>query len=114
MGGYLPFGEVSSDHRMLWIYIDFSDAFSYQMPPLEPPYAWRLKTENPACVKKFLTYYDTFIRDHGLHVTSFELQEEMLRQPMTPAMQRCYDNLRVLCIKGLQKVESKCRKLKMD
>ena len=79
MGGYLPFGEVPSYHRILWIYIDFSNAFGYQIPPLEPPSARRLKTEDLARVKQPPAYYETFIRNYGLHLTSFELQEEMLR-----------------------------------
>ena len=89
-GGYLPFSEFPSDHRLIWIEVPFSTAFGYEMPPLSSPAARRLKLQDPACVQKFIAAYETFIRSHSLHLQAYEIQESIVNGVLTPGHRNKY------------------------
>ena len=112
-GGYFPFGAFPSDHRFLWVKIDFTSCFGYNMSPLISPAARRHKDDNPDCVRKFNAAYEEYIRKHNLHLTAFELQEELMQSTPTPSIIRRYNALRQERIKAILYADKKCRKLKM-
>jgi hypothetical protein len=53
-GGYLPFGDACpSDHRMLWIEIQYSIAFGQRSPEIAKLRPKSLKTSDPRLVNKY-------------------------------------------------------------
>ena len=46
-GGYLRFGIISSDHRLLWLKIEFDSGFGATMDPLVPHTKRNLNFQKP-------------------------------------------------------------------
>ena len=82
-GGYLPFGIIPSDNRLLWLKIGFDSAFGAKMDTLLPHTARRLKFQKTDTVKCFIELYKNFIRDNVQHSDIFSLQESLLHEPFT-------------------------------
>ena len=70
-GGYLPFGEAISDHRGIWITIQFEQVLGYNMAKPIRPQAQRLKTTIPNVLSKFQQTYMDFIREEQLDTQIF-------------------------------------------
>jgi hypothetical protein len=65
-GGYLPFGDACpSDHRMIWIEIQFSIALGQRPPDIVKIRPQRLKTSNPRLVAKYNTRVKKTMRESG-------------------------------------------------
>jgi hypothetical protein len=78
-GGYLPFGDACpSDHRMLWIEIQYSVAFGQRSPRLAKIKSKRLKTSDPRLVKKYNLKVKKAMRDTGFrkHYETLKVQTD--------------------------------------
>lgn len=111
--GYLPFGEFPSDHRGLWLKVDFSSAFGAKMDPFIPPAVRRLNCDNPTWVKKFQNSYESYITQHKLHLDLYALHDELTVHPFTPERQSRYESLVQKSRRGIFHAEQHCRSLKM-
>ena len=112
-GGYLPFGDAPSDHRAVWITLDFESILGYDTYRPIRPQARRLKLNNPKVVKNFQQSYFEYIRATNLDKMAFDLMEQLMYQPMTRRMQQRYEYLYRKRLEGLRKADRGCRKLKM-
>jgi hypothetical protein len=75
-GGYLAFGDACpSDHRMLWIEIQYSIAFGQKSPEIAKITPKRLKTSDPRLVKKYNLRVKKAMRDNG-----FRKRYELLKK----------------------------------
>ena len=68
-GGYFPFKEVPTDHRFLWVKIEFEQCFGCNMPPLASIDSRRLKTDDPQCVKRFNANVSNVSMRHTNHTS---------------------------------------------
>ena len=65
-GGYLPFGDACpSDHRMIWIEIQYSIAFGQRSPEIAKLQPKRLKTNDPRLVKAYNIRVKKAMRETG-------------------------------------------------
>ena len=112
--GYANFDEgISSDHRCLWLDLDFNATFGNRYP-LQLPRARRLQLANPAVVKKYLNSWKAFIKQHHLSQRAFDLEHSCLKAgTMTPTQQAEYEAIDKLRMEGIRHAESRCRKLCM-
>jgi hypothetical protein len=75
-GGYAPFGDACpSDHRMLWIEIQYSIAFGQRSPDIAKIQPKCLKTSDPRLVKTYNLRVRKMMRDTG-----FRKRYELLRK----------------------------------
>jgi len=111
--GYFSFDEFpSSDHRVLWLDFDNTELFGNRIPNIITPAARRLKLEDPAVVERFVSHYTAYLKKTKLpdqlkalrsnipHLTIDEIEKE-------------YDRLDRIRVKGILQAEKLCRKLKM-
>jgi hypothetical protein len=78
-GGYLPFGDACpSDHRMIWIEIQYSIAFGQRSPELAKIRTKRLKTSDPRMVTKYTIRVKKAMRYTGFRkkIDTFKAQTE--------------------------------------
>ena len=52
-GGHLPFGEVCSDHRALWVKVKISNAFGHTLHKTPLFISRRVKCNNPRFLERF-------------------------------------------------------------
>ena len=110
--GFLPFGELPSDHRTLWIDFSFDNFFGYKMPKLVVPRARRLKTDDPRVTKKWIDLYKNYIKDNDLHRRMFKIESTMML-PLPTHLANEYDNILNQRKQGIEYADKRCRKLRM-
>ena len=62
-----------------------------------------LKLQDPTYVKKFNAYYEELICNHSLHLQYYDIQDHLTLGPLSPYMQRQYDNLHKLQLQCILK-----------
>ena len=110
--GYLPFGNFPSDHRAIWIDVTCQSAFGSTVGEAVRPHARRLKSDDPKIRRRFNKEYETFITEHRLEERLYSLQERITLTP-SPTETKELDDIFTLRRQGLERAESKCRKLRM-
>ena len=91
-GGYLPFGDACpSDHRMLWIEIQYSIAFGQRSPEISKIQPKRLKTSDPRLVKKYNIRVKKAMRDTGFRKRYEALKAQNDRGEWNDEMIEQYD-----------------------
>jgi hypothetical protein len=79
-GGYLPFGDACpSDHRMIWMEIQYSIAFGQRSPEIAKIQPKRLKTSDPRIIKKYNLRVKKVMRDTGFRKRYEALKEQTER-----------------------------------
>ena len=111
-GGYLPFGDFPSDHRALWIDIQYENAFGYRMSDITNPVARRLKSHLPRVRNKFNHDYTTFIRKHHLEERLYSLQNR-LTIPILAADAIEYETILNIRTTAIAHADKRCRKVFM-
>jgi hypothetical protein len=111
-GGYMPFGAFPSDHRGLWIDINYDNAFGYNMPKTITPSARRLKSDDPRIRNKWITSYTEFIKQHKLHTKQFEIEHKILHH-QNEGTYNDSEKIRRLRLQGIKYADKRCRKLTM-
>ena len=111
-GGYLAFGDLPSDHRTLWIDIDYENAFGYTMPPTTNPVARRLKSNIPKIRKKFIHDYKCFIKKHRLESRLYTLQSK-LTIPIKPEDAAEYETILNIRTNAISYADKRCRRIFM-
>jgi hypothetical protein len=113
-GGYLAFGDACpSDHRMLWIEIQYSIAFGQRSPEIAKIKPKRLKTSDPRLVKKYNIRVKKAMRDTGFRKRYSSLQAQHERGEWNDEMIEQYDALDEEDRAIRDTVESGIRKLTM-
>ena len=51
--GYLPYGNIDSDHRALWMDVAYETVYGFKIPPMTANRIRRLNTKNPKMVEKY-------------------------------------------------------------
>lgn len=111
--GYLPFGEIPSDHRALWLDISYDNAFGFNPPKVTTSAARALKTNNPSVRKKWIAAYEEYLRKQKAHQKIFTLEQKILDQgnTMTEEDKRSYNQIIKLRYTGIQYADKNCRKI---
>ena len=109
-GGYLPFGDMPSDHRTLWIDISYENAFGYKMPSIINPVARRLKSNIPTIRKKFNNDYKLFLRRHHLEERLYSLQSR-LTIPIHPDDAKEYESILSVRSDAIKYADKRCRRV---
>jgi hypothetical protein len=79
-GGYLPFGDACpSDHRMIWVEIQYSIAFGQRSPEIAKIQPKRLKTCDPRIIKKYNLRVKKVMRETGFRKRYEALKEQTER-----------------------------------
>jgi hypothetical protein len=113
-GGYLPFGDACpSDHRMIWIEIQYSVLFGHKSPELAKIQPKRLKTSDPRLVKRFHKRVKKATREQGLRKRFQAYKEEVDHSPWSELLVNQYDALNHEDFAIRATVESHIRKLHM-
>ena len=111
--GYLPFDYFPSDHRGLWIDVNYTKVFGFLTEKSVRPNARRLKTNDANVVRKWQQVYSDFLEEHGLMRRQFELESSIQGRTMTSSQIQEYNTIVTLRTAGMDRAEKKCRKLKM-
>jgi hypothetical protein len=113
-GGYLPFGDACpSDHRMIWVEIQYSIAFGQRSPDIAKIKPKRLKTSDPRMVDKFNSRVKKEMRDtkFSQRYKAFRAQTE--NDAWSDDMIGKYDAIDDESQAIKDKIQSKIRKLNM-
>ena len=109
--GFMAFGRMDSDHRLLWIDIPRILLFGYNPPNLLSPHARKLKLSDPRVVEKYCTYLHSSMRDHDL----FQRMDDLHRRTVYPLPAHLvleYEELDNLVGRLMTEAENQCRKIK--
>ena len=109
-GGYLPFGEMPSDHRTLWLDISYENAFGYTMPPILNPISRRLKSNIPSSRNRFNQDYKSFIQRHHLEARLYSLQEK-ITLPILPLDAAEYEKILKIRSSAISYADKRCRRV---
>ena len=110
-GGYLPYGYIHSDHRMLWIDLTTSSALGFKLPILISPKARRLQVTDPKVLKRWKAAYTNYVREHNLHLKVFQLESEA-SQPLIPSQLNQLNSIMTERSLAIKYADKHCRKLK--
>lgn len=110
-GGYLPYGYIHSDHRMLWIDLDVSSALGFKLPSLITPKARRLQVKDPRVLKRWKEAYTKYVTEHNLHIKVFQLEAEA-SQPLTPVQLNQLNAIMAERSLAIKFADKHCQKLK--
>ncbi len=93
-GGYLPFGDACpSDHRMIWIEIQYSIAFGQSSPEIAKIKPKRLKTSDPRLVKKHNIQVKRAMRDTGFRKRYETFKARTEQEEMSDELIEQYNDL---------------------
>ena len=116
MAGYLDYGEFhsgKSDHRAIWVDIDWSSSLGYETPPSNYSPPERINTKDPRVIAK----YNKFVKQelHRRKITHHMHNLHMVasHRPLTSQEQTFYHRLNNITIDIRQRARKKCRKLLM-
>ena len=109
--GYLPFGWIHSDHRMLWLDITEASVLGFNLPPILSANGRRLQCSDPRIYKRWIQLYKKYVLDHKLHLKAYELEDQTIH-PLTREMQQKLDSLLEHRRRGMEHADKYCRKLK--
>ena len=111
--GYLPFDYFPSDHRGLWIDINYTKKVGFLTDKSVRPNARRLKTNDVQVVRKWQQIYSDYLEEHGLIRRQFKLESSIQGRTLIPSQIKEYNTVVRLRTDGMRRAENKCRKLKM-
>ena len=111
-GGYLPYGYIHSDHRMIWVDVVVSSVLGFKLPELISPKARRLQVNDPRVLKRWREAYTKYIKDHNLHAKVFCLETEM-SQPLSEEQFQCLNAIMKERATAIKYADNKCRKLRV-
>ena len=109
--GYLPFNRLVSDHRALWIDIEYTSFLGYKPPPLLGPAARRLKLEDPAVVSKYLTTLHSILLEKGVFTIANRL-DAITTHPLPEWVIELHESLDKILMEAMATAERQCRNLK--
>ena len=89
--GYLPFGFSPSDHRGLWIDINYQKVFGFITDMPVRPNARRLKTNDPHVVTKWQQVYSSYLIKHRLPQRQYALEASIQNRPLTSTQMAKYN-----------------------
>ena len=110
-GGYLPTHIFDSDHKPIWVDIQFRSIFGSTLIHQIPYQRRRLKNEDPRTVAKFNTRYNSLLLHHKLPQALANLQSSATI-PLQPEHQQEYERIDRLRVRSLLLAEKNCRKLR--
>ena len=110
---YLPFGYFPSDHRWLWMDINYQKVFGFLTEKSVRLNARRLKTSDPRVVSKWQQVYSSYLEEHKLPQWQFKLEASIRGTTLTNIQMEEYNRIIALRTTGIQRAKRKCRKLKM-
>ena len=111
-GGFLEFKSFSTDHRLLWCDISFTNLFGSPRITLIPHSRRRLKCDDPRVVHKFCTTYLTLLQDSGLLHAATNLANS-INGRLSPKQEQEFERIDQLRIRYMLQAEKKCRKFKV-
>lgn len=111
--GYRGIGwGMGGDHRLLWLDVNYVQAFGSVLPNVVRPPARRLKLCNPRVVKRYLVALKAFLIQHNVHRRVFDL-ERCAQFPPTELSIQELEHLDKLQTKTILYADRRCRGLKM-
>jgi len=111
--GYLPFCFFPSDHRGLWIDINYHKTFGFITNTAVQPNARRLKTNDPHVVSKWQQVYCSYLQKHNLPQRQYKLEASVQASTVTTTQMEEYNKIIAQRTEGMKLAERKCRRLKM-
>lgn len=112
--GFTSYHETGwSDHRALWIDINYHDLFLHAPDNLIYQQPKRLTADIPSRVKKYLNLVHKSFSQHQVIKRSQELHDSMIAEQWTNEKEKEFNTLHALKIKLRKEAEKKVRKLKM-
>ena len=109
-GGYLPYGYIRSDHRVLWVDLVEASVLGFNLPKVISPKARKLQYSDPKTVERWKQLYTKYILEHKLHQKAFQL-EEALQLNMNEGFIAQYNSLMKERNAAIQFADNKCRKI---
>jgi hypothetical protein len=112
-GGYLAYGDgTPSDHRILWVDIDYS-VLGYDNPISSPKNIRRLHTRDPRLVEKYNLRVEKALRSTGLLDRLQKIKQEALELGWSDELQEEYNRISTLNTQLRKNIERSIRKLRM-
>ena len=113
-GGYLPFGDAcQSDHRMIWIELQYSIAFGQRSPEIVKLKPKRLKTSDPRLIQKFNIQVKRAMRDKGFRKRYDNFRTRTEREEISDEIIEQYNAIDCEDLEIRDDVQSRIRKLNM-
>ena len=110
-GGYLPSHTFDSDHKTIWVDIQFRSIFGSKTLQQTPLQCRRLKNEDPRIVNKFNSAYHALLQQYHLPQALSQLISQVT-SPLSLQHQQEYERIDKIRVHCLLTAEKKCRKLK--
>jgi hypothetical protein len=112
--GYLSFGDgCPSDHRALWIDLDYDGVFGYKGHPHVPPAIRRLNSRNPRIVEKYRTEVRRLLEALGLPAKLQVLHHKALQDGWSFTLEDKFNRIHTLQNDIRQSVEKNIGKLRV-
>ena len=110
--GYFPFGEIQSDHRILWIDFSYDSFFGFRQPESSPTNIRRLQCQVPHIRQSWTRHYKNFLHQNNLIYRQLRLERELATTGyMTNAMKQKFDKILQQRKEGLAYADNKCRRV---
>ena len=110
--GYLGFDQGSrSDHRALWIDLEYKEVFNFSSPPLHCPGRKRLHNRDPRLIKKYCKQVKKKLLEANIPNKLFALEQEAKRCGWNRDLKSKYNRLHKQNEEIRKLVEKKIRKL---
>ena len=110
--GYLPLGEIQSDHRGLWVDLPHSQVYGFSPPNSLNVQPRRLQCNIPEVRKRWIKLYTSFLQQHNLVARQFKF-EAQVNGYLTVAQQKEFEKILQLRTEGINHAEKRCRKLRV-
>ena len=111
--GLLAFGELHTDHRMLWVDLPSHKMFGFKPPEIFHSAARQLQCGNPSVQKQWIQLYTQKLQEHNLIQCQFRLIK-IASSPLTSHQAKEYESILTIRDKCTRYADKKCRKLRTD
>ena len=110
--GYFPFGEIQSDHRVLWADFSYDSFFGFTHPESGPRNIRRLQCQIPHVRKSWIRHYKNFLDKNQLISCQLRLERQIAQLGgMDNNMQRKFEKILQQRKEGLAYADNKCRRI---
>ena len=108
----MPFGEITSDHRGLWLDLTHNNVYGSSHPRSIIPKARRLQCNVPHVRKKWIKLYTDFLNKNKVIERQFKL-EQTVQGSMSEAQKQEFEQILSLWKEGINHAEKRCRELRV-
>ena len=90
--GYLPFGMIPGDHRGIWMDVERTAVYGYDMSDIPIAAARRLKLNDPTTVRRYQTILHRFFQQRSLYYR-IKLLRQSVTGPLTELQAAEYEDI---------------------